>query len=124
LVDILLIFEVHQPYRLRRDFFWGKREFRRLRKGELFDYYFDKKADREIFERASSKCYLPANQILLDLIDEHKSEKRCVKVSFSISGVFLEQCESGNAGRLSRIHYHSAYPASSWSNVSDLARTS
>lgn len=134
MVDILLIFEVHQPYRLRRDFFWGKRAFRRLRKGELFDYYFDREADREIFERASSKCYLPANQILLDLIDEHKSEKRCVEVSFSISGVFLEQCErfgkdvlesfrqlarTGKVEFLSQTYYHSL--SSLYPNMEDFA---
>jgi alpha-amylase len=64
-----------------------------MNKKELFDYYFDNKVDAEIFKRAARKCYFPSNQILLDLIDGHKKEKRQVKVSFSLSGVFLEQCE-------------------------------
>jgi alpha-amylase len=93
LPDILLVFEVHQPYRFRRDFFWGKREFRKLAKSELFDSYFDHLTDREIFKRASTKCYLPSNSILLKLIDEFKHEKKEVRVAYSISGVFLEQCE-------------------------------
>jgi len=93
LTDIVFVFEVHQPNRLRRNFFWEEKVFRRVKKEDLFDYYFDRSVNREIFERASRKCYFPANQILLDLIDEYKREKRQVKVSFSISGVFLEQCE-------------------------------
>ena len=70
--------------------------FRKLSKGELFDYYFDQTKNKEIFDRAAKKCYVPSNAILLELIDEFKREKKKVKVSFSISGVFLEQCESFN----------------------------
>jgi alpha-amylase len=92
----VLVFEVHQPYRLKRSFFWENRIFRRLRKEEFFDYYFDQAVNREIFQRASRKCYLPSNTILLDLIDKYRKEKKQVKVSFSVSGVFLEQCEAFN----------------------------
>jgi alpha-amylase len=93
LTDIVLVFEVHQPHRLRRKVFWENKVFKRLNKEELFDYYFDNENDKEIFRRAARKCYFPSNQILLDLIDAHKTERRPVKVSFSVSGVFLEQCE-------------------------------
>jgi alpha-amylase len=91
--DIVFVFEVHQPHRLKRNLFWENKVFKRLKKEELFNYYFDNDVDREIFKRAGRKCYFPSNQILLDSIDEHKKEKRQVKVSFSVSGVFLEQCE-------------------------------
>jgi alpha-amylase len=93
LTDVVLVFEVHQPHRLKRNLFWENKVFRRLKKEELFNYYFDNDVDREIFKRAARKCYFPSNQILLDLIDAHKKEKKRVKVSFSVSGVFLEQCE-------------------------------
>lgn len=93
LTDVVFVFEVHQPHRLRRDLFWENKVFKRLKKEELFAYYFDNDVDREIFKRAAKKCYFPSNQILLDLIDKHRKEKRQVKVSFSLSGVFLEQCE-------------------------------
>jgi alpha-amylase len=93
LTDVVLVFEVHQPHRLKRNLFWENKVFRRLKKEELFDYYFDNEVDREIFKRAARKCYFPSNQILLSLIDEYKKEKRRVKFSFSVSGVFLEQCE-------------------------------
>jgi alpha-amylase len=93
LTDVVFVFEVHQPYRLKKNFFWENKVFKRLKKKELFDYYFDHAVNGEVFKRACKKCYFPSNQILLDLIDKHKREKKQVKVSFSISGVFLEQCE-------------------------------
>jgi alpha-amylase len=93
LTDIVLVFEVHQPHRLKRNLFWENNVFKRLKKKELFDYYFDNYADREIFKRAAERCYFPSNEILLSLIDKYRKEKRRVKVSFSVSGVFLEQCE-------------------------------
>jgi alpha-amylase len=94
--DIVFVFEVHQPHRLRKNLFWENKVFKRTKKEDLFDYYFDNEVDREIFERAAKKCYFPSNQILLDAIDENKKERRNVKVSYSISGVFLEQCEMFN----------------------------
>lgn len=93
LTDVVFTFEVHQPYRISKNFFWERRMFRRLKKDDLFDFYFDQRKNREIFERAGRKCYLPTNDILLQLIDKFRREKRKVKVSFSVSGVFLEQCE-------------------------------
>ncbi|MGA2385150.1 MAG: DUF5752 family protein [Candidatus Bathyarchaeia archaeon] len=94
MTDVVFTFEVHQPHRLRRKLFWEGNFFRRLDKQELFNYYFDNESDREIFKRAARKCYYPSNQILLDAIDNHKHDRKQVKVSFSISGVFLEQCET------------------------------
>jgi alpha-amylase len=94
--DIVFIFEVHQPTRFRKDFFWAGRSFRRVRQPALFEHYFDREADRAIFDRVSRKCYLPANQILLSVIEEHRRDARPVKVAFSVSGVFLEQCEALN----------------------------
>jgi alpha-amylase len=96
LTDIVFVFEVHQPHRLRKNLFWENKVFRRVKKEDLFNYYFDNEVDREIFERAAKKCYFPANQILLEQIDAHHGEERQVKVSFSLSGVFLEQCERFN----------------------------
>jgi alpha-amylase len=94
--DVVFVFEVHQPHRLRKNLFWENKVFKRAKKEELFNYYFDNEVDREIFERAAKKCYFPSNQILLDAIDEQKKSKSQVKVSFSLSGVFLEQCEMFN----------------------------
>jgi alpha-amylase len=122
MTDVVFVFEVHQPHRLRRSLFWEGKIFKRLTKAELFDYYFDNEGDREIFKRAARKCYYPSNQILLDLVDRHKHEHKPVKVAFSVSGVFLEQCEmfekdlletfkqlaaSGKVEFLDQTYYHS-----------------
>lgn len=96
LTDVVFVFEVHQPHRLRKNLFWENKVFKRVKKKDLFNYYFDNEIDRDIFERAAKKCYFPTNQILLDQIDAHHREDRQVKVSFSLSGVFLEQCERFN----------------------------
>jgi len=122
LTDIVFVFEVHQPYRLRRDFFWENIFLKRVKKKDFFKYYFDRVVNREVFERTCNKCYFPSNRILLDLISEHKRERKKVKVSFSVSGVFLEQCEmfskdllesfkqlaeTGCVEFLSQTYYHS-----------------
>ncbi len=78
---------------MRRKVFWENKLFKRLKKGELFDYYFDHATDGAIFKRAAKKCYFPSNQILLDAIDKNRRDKRNPKFSFSLSGLFLEQCE-------------------------------
>jgi alpha-amylase len=91
--DVVFVFEVHQPHRLKRKVFWENKIFKRVSNKELFDYYFDHENDKEIFSRAARKCYYPSNQILLNAISEHKKKRKQAKFSFSISGVFLEQCE-------------------------------
>ncbi len=89
--SVCLGFEVHQPFRLRNDFFWRKRMYKRgLCADELSSYYFDHTANREIFAKVARKCYLPTNELLLRLLDEHKE----FKVTLSVTGVFIEQCDA------------------------------
>ena len=122
MTDVVLVFEVHQPHRIKRDFFWENKMFQRVDKKDYFDYYFDNAINREIFERTSRKCYFPSNSILLELIDRYKQEKKKPKFSFSLSGTFLEQCEmynkdlletfkqlaeTGQVEFLSQTYYHS-----------------
>lgn len=106
--DVLFIFKVHQPHRLKKGFFWERRLFRRLTKDELFNHYFDTEQNRELFNRAAKKCYFPANNILLEAIDRFRKEKKKAKVSFSISGVFFEQCESFNPDLLETFKHLAA----------------
>jgi alpha-amylase len=77
--SICFYFQVHQPFRLRTYRFF-----------DIGDnhYYFDEYRNRYIMQRVAEKCYLPMNQVLLDLIKEFGS---AFKVSFSISGTALEQ---------------------------------
>jgi alpha-amylase len=96
LTDILLVFEVHQPQRLKRSFFWENQMFKRLDKKKLKDYYFDDAENRDLFNRATEKCYSPSNNILLETIDKYKREQKKPEFTFSLSGIFLEQCERFN----------------------------
>ena len=77
--------------RLNKDFFW-KRSLLREVAPPLSDFYFDGAENRRIFERISQKCYLPANQVILESIRKHEGEERPFKVAYSFSGIFLEQC--------------------------------
>jgi len=75
-------FEVHQPYRLNRQFAPEPK----LKKKDLFDQYFDR-LNKEVLLRVADKCYNPATQIILDKLDEGFS------CSFSISGILIEQMD-------------------------------
>lgn len=75
-----LYFQVHQP--------------RRLRKFPFFDVgsdnsYFDDELNEKIVRRIAGECYLPANGLLLELIAMNPE----LKITFSVSGVALEQFE-------------------------------
>ncbi len=87
MTDVCLGFEVHQPIRLSRNFNPDFAKDKSL--DELFEVYFNNSWNKIILERVAEKCYLPANRIILDCIDELKPE---FKVAYSLSGVFLEQC--------------------------------
>ncbi len=76
---ICLYFQVHQPYRLKRYRFFNIGEDRK---------YFDDFENRMHMQRIANDSYLYTNKILLDLIKKHKKK---FKVSFSISGMALEQ---------------------------------
>ncbi|RME53575.1 alpha-amylase [Candidatus Woesearchaeota archaeon] len=82
MVSVCLYFQVHQPLRLRRYslFEIGKHS-----------NYFDDEKNKAILQKVARKSYLPANNVLLGLI---RRLKGAFKVSFSISGVCLEQFEA------------------------------
>ncbi|MEM2112191.1 MAG: alpha-amylase [Candidatus Bathyarchaeia archaeon] len=94
--DVCLIFEVHQPFRLDRNFHANLLAYNKIGKETLFDLYFDSKINKAVFNRIAEECYLPANEIVLKNIDQCKKEKKKFKVAYSISGVFVEQCERWN----------------------------
>ena len=79
--QISFIFQVHQPYRLK--------EFHFFEIGSHKDYYDDEQ-NASIMRQVAENNYLPANQLLLDLIKTHGNS---IKVSFAISGTALDQME-------------------------------
>jgi alpha-amylase len=93
LTDICLIFEVHQPFRLNRNLHASLLAQPQVKTSDLFELYFDNVLNRHVFERAARKCYFPANSILLEQIEHFKHEWKQFKVTYSITGVFIEQCQ-------------------------------
>jgi alpha-amylase len=76
-----MYFQVHQPFRFRRYRFFdiGNEH-----------YYYDDYSNESIFRKISEKCYLPANQLLLELIRKYQGR---FKVAFSVSGIAIDQME-------------------------------
>ena len=109
MVSVCFYFQVHQPFRLQ--------------KYQVFHVgsdrsYFDEKKNREVLEKVARKCYLPANKLMLELLQQNSQ----FKISYSLSGVFLEQCEkyapeiiqsfkklvdTGQVELLAETYYHS-----------------
>ncbi|MEM2594270.1 MAG: polysaccharide deacetylase family protein, partial [Candidatus Bathyarchaeia archaeon] len=96
MTDICLLFEVHQPLRLNRNFNLDAITRREISIKNLEEIYFDHNINREIFIRVSERCYYPASRIILEQIDRFRREKKPFKVAFSLSGIFIEQCERWN----------------------------
>jgi len=76
---ICFYFQVHQPFRLKRYRFFDLGHDH---------YYYDDFSNESILRKVAEKCYLPANKIILDLIQKHKGK---FKVSFSLSGLVINQ---------------------------------
>lgn len=76
---ICFYFQVHQPSRLRQYRFFdiGKNH-----------NYFDDFANETILRKVAERCYLPANQLMLDLIQRYGDQ---FKVSYSLSGTVMTQ---------------------------------
>ena len=79
--SICFYFQIHQPFRLKtyRFFDIGNDH-----------YYYDDFANDDIITRIAQRSYMPANEMLLDMIKENGKK---FKVAFSISGTALEQLE-------------------------------
>jgi len=112
MASICLYFEVHQPIRLSHFsvFHIGN---------DNNSSYFDYKLNQQIFEKVAKKCYLPTNNLLLDLVN--RTDGR-FKVSFSLTGTFVEYCEqfmpelidsfkelfkTGSVDMIEETYYHS-----------------
>lgn len=105
-------FQVHQPLRLRHFSIFepvGK---------SVLERYFDDALNRQILEKVAKKCYLPTNALMLELLQKHPQ----MRISYSLTGVFIEQCKkfaphllesfgalakTGQVEFLSETYYHS-----------------
>lgn len=78
---ICFYFQIHQPFRLKN--------YRFLDIGNDH-YYYDDFANDDIITRIAHRSYIPANEMLLDMI---KANGKNFKVAFSITGSAIEQLE-------------------------------
>jgi len=76
---ICFYFQVHQPFRLKRYRFFDLGHDH---------YYYDDFSNESIMRKVAEKCYLPANEIILDLIQKNKGK---FKVTFSLTGLVINQ---------------------------------
>lgn len=80
-----MYFQVHQPYRIRK--------YRIFDIGNSSQYFnADDHTDlnnKKVFQKVATKCYIPANNVFLELLHKYPE----FKISYSLSGVFLEQAE-------------------------------
>lgn len=112
--SICFYFQVHQPYRVKRFSVFDVGNDR-----EYFNHEGEGKLNnRAIVQKVTQKSYLPASQLILRLLQRHPQ----FRVSFSFSGIALEQFEqyapevidvmrkivhTGQAEILGETHYHS-----------------
>lgn len=108
--SVCLYFQIHQPHRLR--------SYSIFDIGDRHDY-FDEDRNGQLCRSVAEKCYLPTNDLILQLIKETEGAFR---LSYSISGVALEQfathvpeviesfralSETGAVEFLAETYYHS-----------------
>ncbi len=108
--SVCLYFQIHQPHRLR--------PYSIFDIGDRHDY-FDEDRNGQLCRSVAEKCYLPTNDLILQLIKETEGAFR---LSYSISGVALEQfathvpeviesfralSETGAVEFLAETYYHS-----------------
>lgn len=108
--DICLYFQVHQPNRLLSyDFF-------RIGENAVYE---DTAMNAEILNKVADNCYLPANRMFKQLVEENDGRFR---MALSISGIVIEQMQrfrpdvlesfqelvaSGGVELLAETYYHS-----------------
>ncbi len=86
MASVCFYFQVHQPERVKK--------YRVFDIGNDSNYFNDESDsltnNQKIMRKVADKCYLPTNKIILDLLERHPE----FKVTYSLSGIFLEQAES------------------------------
>src|SRR3954468_16973769 len=108
MASVVFYFQVHQPFRLKRYSVFDSHPF-----------YFDTEKNGSICRKVADKCYRPATKTILDLVKRHKGN---VRVSYSLTGVVLDQlqefapdvidlfkalADTGSCEFLGETYYHS-----------------
>src|SRR5438445_11960312 len=88
---ITLFFFAHQPDRLVS--YERRRSPARVPPKNLHAHYFDDELNRQVFEKVAEKCYWPATNIILDLVQGFKDHDKPFRVAYGLSGTLLDQIE-------------------------------
>lgn len=86
---VTFFFFAHQPERLLP--YERRHHEGTLTPEQFFDYYFDDPINRYVFGKVAHKCYYPATRLLLELVQQHKDSDKPFRVSYGLSGTFLDQ---------------------------------
>ncbi|MDX2195733.1 MAG: glycoside hydrolase family 57 protein [Cytophagales bacterium] len=81
MISICFYFQVHQPYRIN--------EFTFFNIGKNKSYINDA-LNEEIINKVSQSCYLPANELMINLSLKYPNK---FKIAYSFSGIAIEQME-------------------------------
>ena len=84
MTSIVLYLHVHQPHRVR-----PYSVFETSKNHDYFDTDDAKYSNKEIFLKVAEKSYLPTNRLLKEMLEKYPD----FRISLSITGTFLEQCE-------------------------------
>ena len=76
---VCLLFHIHQPFRLKTYRFFNI---------GIDRHYYDEENNKTILRRIALNCYLPANELIMNLIKKYGKD---FKVTFGISGMAIEQ---------------------------------
>jgi len=77
--SVCFYFQLHQPSRLRHYTVFDSDEL-----------YFDDSKNAAICKKVANKCYLPANRLMLEVINKYNGR---FKIAYSITGTLLEQLQ-------------------------------
>lgn len=84
--SVCIYFQVHQPMRIKR--------YRVFDVGQNHNYFDDQSEtnlnNKKVLDKVCKKSYIPTTELILSLLKRYPS----LKVSYSFSGVLLEQMES------------------------------
>ena len=78
-MEVCIYFQVHQPMRLSHYSIFGQGN----------GGYFDDALNSQIMRKVAGKCYLPTNRLMLELLEKNPE----FRISYSLTGVFIEQCK-------------------------------
>ena len=89
MLDVMLCFHIHQPYRLCT-----------IRLFDRCAEFFDNGLNRAVLEKVSQACYAPASNMLGGLAERYSKDFKC---AFSITGTVVEQLKMWNPDVLERL---------------------